>query len=84
MIKQSSGRKQTCTQIQSGVWERFMINQKRMKSGKSPIREFHQTNEYAELSGIDGEPTEFEWNIFPGSTSIEILRKIQEPWRLDK
>ena len=28
--------------------------------------------------GIDGEPIEFEWNIFPGRTSLEILRKIQK------
>ena len=28
--------------------------------------------------GIDGEPTEFEWIIFPVLTSLELLRKIQE------
>ena len=26
----------------------------------------------------DGEPIEFEWNVFPGLTSLEILQKIQE------
>ena len=30
------------------------------------------------MSGIDGEPIEFEWNIFPGFTSIEILRLMQK------
>ena len=30
------------------------------------------------MSGIDGEPIEFEWNIFPWFTLIEILRHIQE------
>ena len=45
---------------------------------KSQIREFQQSNEYAELSGIDGEPNEFEWTIFPGFTSIEILREIHK------
>ena len=36
-------------------------------------------NEYAELSGIDGEPSEFEWNIFPRFIiSIEIFRHIQK------
>ena len=30
-----------------------------------------------ELLGIDGEPIEFEWNIFPGLTSIQTLQKIQ-------
>ena len=31
-----------------------------------------------ELLGIDGEPIEFEWNIFPGPASLEILRKFLE------
>ena len=38
------------------------------------IQRFQQSNEYDELSGIDGQPIEFEWNIFPGFTSIEIFR----------
>ena len=80
MIKQSSGPKQKCmsTQIQSCVCERCIVIQKRMKKWKSQIKAFQQSNEYAELSGIDGQPIEFEWNIFPGFTSIEFLRKIQE------
>ena len=45
---------------------------------KDQIREFQRSNEYAELYGIDGEPFEFEWNIFPGFTSIEIFRQIQK------
>ena len=35
---------------------------------KSQMKEFQQSNEYAELSGIDVEPIELEWNIFPGFT----------------
>ena len=31
-----------------------------------------------EAAGIDGEPIEFEWNIFPGFSSLGILQKIQE------
>ena len=42
----------------------------------SQIEDFQQSNEYVEGSGIDGEPIEFEWNIFSGSTTIEILREI--------
>ena len=45
---------------------------------ESQIREFQQSNEYAELSGMDGEPMEFKWKIFPGFTTIAIPRKIQE------
>ena len=45
---------------------------------EKPDQRIPPIKEYAELSGIDGEPIEFEWNIFSGFTSIEILRKIQE------
>ena len=30
------------------------------------------------MLGIDGEPIEFEWHIFPGLASLEIRRKIQK------
>ena len=45
---------------------------------KEQIHYFQQSNEYAELCGTDGEPIEFEWNIFQGFTSIEIVRHIQQ------
>ena len=44
---------------------------------KEPIHYVQQFFEDAVLSGIDGEPKEFEWHISPGFTSIEILRHIQ-------
>ena len=80
MIKSSSGRKQKCmsTQIQSCVWESCIVIQKRMKKRKDQISVFQQDKEYAELSGIDGEPIEFEWNISQDFTSIEIRRQIQK------
>ena len=54
-----------------------MILQKQTPSGKEQIHYFQHSNEYAELSGIDGEPIEFDVEYFPGFTSIEILRHIQ-------
>ena len=30
-----------------------------------------------ELHGIDGEPFEFEWNVFPGHAAVELLCEIQ-------
>ena len=36
------------------------------------------SNSYRELFGIDGERIEFEANIIPGPTSLEILQKIQK------
>ena len=44
-------------------------------------QEFQLSNSYAELFGIDGELIEFEWNIFPGFTSLEMLQKVQEDLR---
>ena len=35
--------------------------------------ELHQSNSYAELFEIDGEPIEFEWTNFPGLASLEML-----------
>ena len=45
---------------------------------KDQISVLQQNKEYAELPGIDGEPIEFEWNIFRGFTSMEILREIHK------
>ena len=38
---------------------------------------FKMSASYKELTGIDGEPIEFEWNIFPGCTSLQMLHLIQ-------
>ena len=42
------------------------------------LDEFQKSNSYNELVGIDGEPIELKWIIFPGLTSLEILKKIQK------
>ena len=36
------------------------------------------SDSYGELLGIDGEAIEFEWNILPGFTSLQILQEIQD------
>ena len=41
------------------------------------VTEFRLSTSYGELLGIDGELIEFECNIFPGFTSLQILQKIQ-------
>ena len=33
---------------------------------------------YRTLDRIDGEPIEFEWNIFPGFTTLQLCHKVQE------
>ena len=40
------------------------------------LMDFQSTDSIHEFYGIDGEPIEFERNLFPGCTSLELLRKI--------
>ena len=40
--------------------------------------EFRLSDSYGELLEMDGGPIEFEWNIFQGFTSLQILQKIQD------
>ena len=39
---------------------------------------FKSSPEYRNLDRIDGEPIEFEWNIFPGFTTLQLSHKDQE------
>ena len=36
------------------------------------------SNGHWEICVIDGEPLEFEWNIFPGLTTLQILKEVQD------
>ena len=45
------------------------------------VEEFKMSPSYKELLGIDGESIEFEWNIFPGFSSLQILQEIQSDVR---
>ena len=39
---------------------------------------FKSSSQYRALDTIDGEPMEFEWNIFPGFTTLQLCCKVQE------
>ena len=39
---------------------------------------FKSSKEYIALDRIDGEPMEFEWNIFPGFNKLQLSHKVQE------
>ena len=39
---------------------------------------FKSSSQYRVLDTIDGEPMEFEWNIFPGFTTLQHCYKVQE------
>ena len=34
---------------------------------------------YRDYDGINGEPTEFEWNIFPRFTTLQLCGKVTDP-----
>ena len=38
---------------------------------------FKSSPEYRASDKIDGEPLEFEWNIFPGFTTLQLCSKVQ-------
>ena len=39
---------------------------------------FKSSSQYRTLDTLDGEPMEFEWNIFPGFTTLQLCYKVQE------
>ena len=39
---------------------------------------FKDSSQYRTLDTIDGEPMEFEWNIFPGFTTLELVREVHK------
>ena len=39
---------------------------------------FKDSPQYRTLDTIDGEPMEFEWNIFPGFTTLQLINKVFE------
>ena len=39
---------------------------------------FKDSPQYRPLDTIDGEPMEFEWNIFPGFTTLQLVNKVHE------
>ena len=44
----------------------------------SQIDMFMDSKQHRELDGIDGEPMEFEWMIFRGFTTLQVLFEIQK------
>ena len=42
------------------------------------LKWFKSSPEYRTLDTIDGEPMGFEWNIFPGFTTLQLCNKVQE------
>ena len=45
---------------------------------KNRIAGVKSEKSYRDYDGINGEPTEFEWNIFPGFTTLQLCGKIND------
>ena len=48
---------------------------------KSKINWYSENNHVKDMNRIDGTPTEFEWKIFSGITTLGLLEKIQSQMR---
>ena len=48
------------------------------EAGKNRIAGVKAEKSCRDYDGINGEPTEFEWNIFPGFTSLQLCGKIND------
>ena len=44
---------------------------------KSKIKWYSENKHFKDMNRIDGMPTEFEWKIFPRTTTLDLLEKIQ-------
>ena len=48
------------------------------ESWKERIEWITTSQSYRDYDGISGEPTEFEWNIFPGFTTLQLCGKVND------
>ena len=48
------------------------------KAWKERIGWIFTDKSYRDFDGINGEPTEFEWNIFPGFTTLQLFGKVTD------
>ena len=46
--------------------------------GRKKLSCFKDSPHYRILETIDGEPMEFDWTIFPGFTTLQLINKVQE------
>ena len=52
-----------------------------MQLGRAKLYGIQKNNHFKDMNRIDGMPTEFEWKIFPGITTLGLVEKIQSLMR---
>ena len=60
------------------VWVRYTKTLAPTQHGKKDWRGSKVHPAYRNLDRIDGEPIEFEWNIYPGLNTLQFSHKVQE------
>ena len=75
---QSLTQRSTYFQIMYFALERWTENPQSNIAWEDRLTWFTSSPEYRALDRIDGEPMEFEWNIFPGFTTLQLCSKVQE------
>ena len=66
------------SQILCCVSERFFNIPNPTKLGKNRVAGIRSEKSYRDHDAINGESTEFQWNIFPGFTTLQLCDKISD------
>ena len=72
-----NAQKSTSSQILCCVLERFIHIRNPTKLGRKGL-DGSRLKKATETDGINGGPTEFEWNIFPGFTTLQLCGKVTD------
>ena len=67
--------------FKDAAWMSTSLGDDPVATWKSNIKWCSGNNQFKDLNRIDGMPTEFEWNVFPGITTLGLLEKIQSLMR---
>ena len=57
---------------------RYLQHPDSNEAWKNRVTGIQSGKSYRDYDGINGEPTEFEWNIFPGFTTLQLCGKIND------
>ena len=73
----SCTRRFTYFQILRYALERWARTHSQTLHGEDRLTCFKSSPQYRTLDKIDGEPVEFEWNIFPGFTTLQLSQEVK-------
>ena len=81
VMKQSSisnAQKSMSSRILCGASAKFFNILNPTKLGKNRVAGARSEKSYRDYDAINGESTEFEWNIFPGFTTLQLCDTIND------